>query len=55
MITIDAVSNNISVDVSDSELAERRNKWVEPAEPLKGFLKKYRSTVASASLGCITC
>ncbi len=55
MITIDAVSNTISVDVSDSELAERRNKWIKPAEPLEGFLKKYRSTVSSASLGCITC
>ncbi|MFZ1454584.1 MAG: dihydroxy-acid dehydratase, partial [Saprospiraceae bacterium] len=55
IITIDAMSNTISVDVSDSILAERRSKWLKPTEPLKGFLKKYRATVSSASLGCITC
>ena len=55
IITIDAISNTISVDVSESILAERRSKWLKPTEPLKGFLKKYRATVSSASLGCITC
>jgi len=55
IITIDAMSNTISVDVSESILAERRSKWLKPTEPLKGFLKKYRATVSSASLGCITC
>ena len=55
IITIDAMSNTISVDVSESILAERRSKWLKPAAPLKGFLKKYRATVSSASLGCITC
>jgi dihydroxy-acid dehydratase len=55
IITIDAMSNTISVDVSESILAERRSKWLKPTAPLKGFLKKYRATVSSASLGCITC
>lgn len=39
IITIDAMSNTISVDVSESILAERRSKWLKPTEPLKGFLK----------------
>jgi len=55
VITIDAVANTISVDLPESVLADRRSKWVKPNIPLNGFLKKYRSTVSSASLGCITC
>ena len=55
MITIDAVSNTLSVDVSDDELARRRAAW-QPKEPkyTKGVLYKYMKTVASASEGCVT-
>jgi len=55
IITIDAETNTISVDVSDEELAKRKEKWVAP--PLKvnrGVLYKYAKTVASASNGCVT-
>ncbi|MBK9733737.1 MAG: dihydroxy-acid dehydratase [Saprospiraceae bacterium] len=55
IITIDAVNNILSCDVSDEELTRRRSNWSRPKEELKGFLKKYRATVSSASLGCITC
>ncbi|MBC7886042.1 MAG: dihydroxy-acid dehydratase [Saprospiraceae bacterium] len=55
IITIDAVGNSISVGVSADILLERKKKWTQPIVPLKGFLKKYRATVSSASQGCITC
>jgi dihydroxy-acid dehydratase len=54
-ITIDAVNNTISLDIPDSELAQRKAAWVVP--PLKvtrGALYKYAKTVASASEGCVT-
>lgn len=55
IITIDAVNNVLSVELSEAQLAERRKNWIKPSEPLTGFLKKYRQTVSSASEGCITC
>jgi dihydroxy-acid dehydratase len=54
-ITIDAIKNTISLDIPDSELAQRKVAWVAP--PLKvtrGALYKYAKTVASASEGCVT-
>lgn len=55
IIVIDAVSNTISVDLDENTLQSRKQKWVQPNEVLKGFLKKYRASVSSASQGCITC
>jgi dihydroxy-acid dehydratase len=55
IITINAVENKIVVDLTAEELEARRKKWQKPDAPLKGFLKKYRQTVSSASKGCITC
>ena len=55
VITIDAVSNSLRVDLSEAELAARRAGWQAP--PLKatvGMLKKYANNVSSASLGCVT-
>ena len=55
LITIDAKTNTITVDVSDRELAERRAKWVAPALKItKGSMYKYAKTVSSASKGCTT-
>lgn len=54
-ITIDAESRQITVDVSDAELARRKARWVRP--PLKykrGVLAKYAKTVSSASEGAVT-
>ncbi|MCB0159323.1 MAG: dihydroxy-acid dehydratase, partial [Caldilineaceae bacterium] len=55
VITIDAVNNTLSVDLSDEELTRRRAAW-QPKEPkyTKGVLYKYMKTVASASEGCVT-
>ncbi|KAK4690060.1 dihydroxy-acid dehydratase, partial [Tremellales sp. Uapishka_1] len=55
VIHIDAVANTLSVEVSDEELAKRRESWVAP--PLKvssGTLYKYAKLVTDASQGCIT-
>ena len=54
IITIDAEKNVLNVNVSDEELERRRAAFQHPYKPLKGFLKKYRHTVSSASKGCIT-
>lgn len=53
VIHIDAVNNFLSVDVSDEEMARRRNHWIPP--PLKvrsGTLFKYARLVSDASKGC---
>lgn len=55
IITIDAASNEISVDLSDDEIAKRKAKWVQPApKHKKGILYKYAKMVSSASEGCVT-
>ncbi|MFS4491701.1 dihydroxy-acid dehydratase [Maribacter sp. 2308TA10-17] len=55
IITIDAEKNQISVELSDEELAERRANWKQPALKVrKGSLYKYAKTVSSASQGCVT-
>ena len=54
-ITIDAIKNTINMNVSEEELATRKQEWVQP--PLKverGSLYKYAKTVSSASTGCVT-
>lgn len=54
-ITIDAEKNTISVEVSETELQKRRNRWEQPPLKVKkGSLYKYAKTVSSASQGCVT-
>ena len=55
MITIDAESGDISVDLSEEELAERRKNW-KPRETdyQSGAIWKYAQTVGSAEKGAIT-
>ncbi len=54
-ITIDAVSNTIDVDVSESELMARKSKWSMPSyKALRGTLYRYIKTVKNASEGCVT-
>ena len=55
IITIDAINNRLTVDLSDIEIASRRKAWIKP--PYKastGILKKYIDTVSTASEGCTT-
>ena len=55
VITIDAESNSINVDVSDEELAKRKESWVQPELKFKkGVLYKYARSVSSAAQGCVT-
>ncbi|WP_085725080.1 dihydroxy-acid dehydratase [Pseudomonas sp. R37(2017)] len=54
-IIIDAESRQITVDVSDAVLAERKSRWVRPESKYKrGVLAKYAKTVSSASEGAVT-
>ncbi len=55
VITIDAETNSINVDVADEELAKRRDSWVRPELKFKkGVLYKYARSVSSAAQGCVT-
>ncbi|SMC50763.1 dihydroxy-acid dehydratase [Cellulophaga tyrosinoxydans] len=55
IITIDAETNAINVDVSNEELEKRRATWVAPELKFKkGVLYKYARSVSSASQGCVT-
>jgi len=54
-ITIDAETRQISMDVSDEVLAERRARWTRPAAKYtRGVLAKYARLVSSASTGAVT-
>lgn len=55
IVTINAETNAISVDVSDEELASRKANWTMPAyKANRGTLYKYIKTVKTASEGCVT-
>ena len=55
LITIDAETNKLSVDVTDEELKNRKQKWEAPPLPAtQGTLYKYIKNVSNASLGCVT-
>jgi dihydroxy-acid dehydratase len=55
LINIDAESNSIEVELSEEELAERRNLWQAPAlKKQRGSLYKYAKLVSTASEGCVT-
>jgi len=54
-ITLDAVGRELTLHISDEEMADRRSRWKQP-KPLftKGMLGKYIRSVKSASEGCVT-
>ncbi|MRU14995.1 dihydroxy-acid dehydratase [Roseovarius sp. A21] len=56
MITIDAVSGELSVDLSDEELAERKKDWAGPRETIyaSGALYKYAQLVGETYKGAVT-
>ena len=55
VITIDAESNTISVDLSDEEIETRTREGKAPSLKVsRGSLYKYAKTVSSASEGCVT-
>jgi dihydroxy-acid dehydratase len=54
-ITIDAERRILQVNISDDELARRREQWQPPTPRYKsGVLAKYAALVSSASLGAVT-
>lgn len=54
-IRIDAESNEIEIEISESELEKRKANWTAPSLKAKsGTLYKYAKTVSSASEGCVT-
>ena len=55
VITIDAETLTISVDITDEEMSRRQAEFVPP--PLKytrGTMGRYIKTVSSAQMGCVT-
>lgn len=55
VITINAETNELSMDVSDEELQERRRQWTPPAPQItRGVLAKYARLVGDASHGAMT-
>ena len=55
VISINAQTNCIDVDVSDEELKNRKSNWSMPAyKASRGTLYKYIKNVKNASEGCVT-
>ncbi|MGB5177468.1 MAG: dihydroxy-acid dehydratase [Gammaproteobacteria bacterium] len=55
VITIDADSKTLSVDVSEADMEQRRKAWTMPAyKATRGTLYKYIQCVRNASDGCVT-
>jgi dihydroxy-acid dehydratase len=55
IITIEASTNLLSVDVSEEQLQQRLKTWAMPAyKATRGTLYKYIKNVRDASQGCVT-
>jgi len=55
VISIDAETNRLDVDVSDGEMADRKAEWrMLPYKAARGTLFKYIKNVKDASEGCVT-
>ena len=54
IIKIDIPNNSLNVDVSDEELAKRREKW-QPRDPkiTDGYLRRYAALVTSGNRGAV--
>jgi dihydroxy-acid dehydratase len=55
VISINAETQSLDVDVSDEEMEKRRAAWqMPPYKAQRGTLYKYINNVKNASLGCVT-
>jgi len=56
VITMNAVTGELSVDISDEDMAARRSEWSGPKETIyaSGALWKYAKLVGGAKLGAVT-
>ena len=54
IIKIDIPNNSLNVDISDEELAKRKEKW-QPREPkiTDGYLRRYAALVTSGNRGAV--
>ena len=53
LISIDINANTIQMQVSDEELARRRENWTPKTKEVSGYLKRYRNQVTSADKGAV--
>lgn len=55
MISIDAATGSLDIDVAEDELERRRKDWTPPDNPYQsGVLRKYAEQVGPASKGAVT-
>ena len=55
VITIDATTLSIDVDVPEAEMARRKAAWTAPPyKYTRGTMYRYIKTVSSAQKGCVT-
>jgi dihydroxy-acid dehydratase len=55
MITIDASARSIAVELPDTEIAARLDRWTEPRPRFEtGVMAKYARLVSSAATGAVT-
>ena len=52
-ITVDITNRNLTLNVSDDVLAERKKNFKMPEKELSGYLKRYSKLVTSASQGAV--
>ena len=53
IITLDAIAGTLELEVSDEELARRRDEWVPPVSAhIRGWPMLYQRHVTQADLGC---
>ncbi|KAL5475442.1 hypothetical protein EMCRGX_G025259 [Ephydatia muelleri] len=53
VVAIDAHARTIHLEVSEEEIAMRKEKWQCPCKPVSGLLGKYRRSVTSAHTGAV--
>lgn len=54
IITVDSEKQELTVELTDQELAERKKSWIAPPLLTRGTLAKYARLVSSASKGAVT-
>lgn len=53
IIHIDMLKGVLNLEVSEEELAKRKENWVPQDKPVRGYLKKYQKIVSSACDGAV--
>ncbi len=53
LVNVDIVNRQLTLQVSDEELAKRRAEWQAPKQELSGYAKRYASLVTSGSRGAV--